>query len=593
MRFGNGGGAVSAATEHQAAVDRHAATNRKSWGETLSRRRITLVLISVILGMLLSALDQTIVGTAMPRIVQTLPNGVEHYVWVTTGYLLAAAASMPIWGKLSDAYGRRPFYALGMGIFVVGSALCGQSHTMTELIAFRAFQGLGAGAMMPISQAIVGDVFPPAQRAKFMGVLMSVFGLAMIVGPLLGGWITDNFSWRWVFYVNLPVGVVAIVFCLYALPSHVALHKHALDYAGSVLLVAAAVPLLLGFSWAGTTYPWMSPQVIGAWVFSAVAWVAFFWWEMRAREPVINPRLFTNKVFSISAAASSLQNAAMFGAIMFVPLFVQIVQGHSATNSGIILMPMMFAAIVSSIASGQLMARTGRYKWLVVAGFAAVAVGAYLLSRLTMDSGRSALWLDTAIMGLGLGVAMSAFTSIVQNQYPVHRLGEVSASLQFFRMIGSTVGLAIFGSVLNNQFTAHLADNVPVPVVKGLSAAKLDNANALGSTQAQQAIHQIVSKVAQAIGTPADQLAQTVSHGLRLALEQSINTLFVVSTIIGVAGLVVVLFLPEVKLRTSYSAEDLEDLVEEGLDVVIDEAGEPGAPAGAAPAAPAMTADIE
>jgi EmrB/QacA subfamily drug resistance transporter len=580
-----GNDAVAAATERQATLDRHASKARKSWGETLSRRRITLVLISVILGMLLSALDQTIVGTALPKIVQSFPNGVEHYVWVTTGYLLAAAASMPIWGKLSDAYGRKPFYAAGMGIFVVGSALCGQSHTMSELIAFRAVQGLGAGAMMPISQAIIGDIFPPAQRARFMGVLMSVFGVAMIIGPLLGGWITDNFSWRWVFYVNLPVGIVAIVFCLWALPGHVALHKHRLDYAGSVLLVTAAVPLLLGFSWAGVSYGWLSWQVIGAWVFSAAAWVAFFWWEMRASEPVINPRLFTNRIFSISAAASSLQNAALFGAIMFVPLFVQIVQGHSATNSGVILMPMMFAAIVASIASGQRMARTGRYKWMVVAGFAAVAVGAWLLSRMTMGSGRTTLWFDTAVMGLGLGVAMSAFTSIVQNQYPVHRLGEVTASLQFFRMIGSTVGLAVFGSVLNNHFTSNLTTNLPGPVVQGLKAAKLDNANALGTNQAQKAIQLIIGKVAQTAHQPLLPLERLVAYGLRLSLQQAITTLFVVSTVIGVAGFVVVLFLPEVRLRMSYSSEDLDDRAEEGLESV------PDAGMGGMGAAPATEAD--
>ena len=575
-----GNDAVSVATERQAALDKHAAHTRKSWGETMTRRRITLVLISVILGMLLSALDQTIVGTALPKIVQSFPNGVEHYVWVTTGYLLAAAASMPIWGKLSDAYGRKPFYAVGMGVFVIGSALCGQSHSMTELIAFRALQGFGAGAMMPISQAIIGDVFPPAQRARFMGVLMSVFGVAMIIGPLLGGWITDNYSWRWVFYVNLPVGIVAIVFCLMALPGHVALHRHRLDYAGSVLLVAAAVPMLLGFSWAGVSYGWLSPQVLGAWAFSLVAWVAFFWWEMRASEPVINPRLFTNRIFTISAAASSLQNAALFGAIMFVPLFVQIVQGHSATNSGIILMPMMFAAIVASIGSGQRMARTGRYKLLVVLGFAAVTIGAYLLTRMTMGSGRTTLWFDTAIMGLGLGVAMSAFTSIVQNQYPVHRLGEVTASLQFFRMIGSTVGLAVFGSVLNNQFTRNLATNLPAPMVQGLKAAKLDNANALGSNQAQKAIQLIIAKVAHVAQEPLLPLAKLVSHGLRLSLQQSITTLFVVSTIIGAAGFVVVLFLPEVQLRMSYSSDDLQDRAEEGLDVELTGDG----PHGAAPA---------
>jgi EmrB/QacA subfamily drug resistance transporter len=559
------GGAVAAATEHQAAADRHAAANRQAWGDTLSRRRIGFVLASVMLGMLLSALDQTVVGTAMPKIVQSL-NGFEHYVWVTTGYLLATAASMPIWGKLSDAYGRKRFYALGMGIFVVGSALCGQAHGMTALIAFRALQGLGAGAMMPISQAIVGDVFPPAQRAKFMGILMSVFGLAMIVGPLLGGWITDNFSWRWVFYVNLPVGIVAIVFCLVALPGHVALRKHRLDYAGSALLVAAAVPMLLGFTWAGTTYPWLSWEVVGAWVFSTVAWAAFIFWEMRAREPVINPRLFTNWVFTISSAASTLQSAAMFGAIMFVPLFVQVVQGHSATNSGTILMPMMFAAIVASIGAGQLMARTGRYKVLVVSGFVAVAVGAYLMSRMTMNASHKTLGLDTAVMGLGLGIAMSAFTSIVQNQYPVHRLGEVSAGLQFFRVIGSTIGLAVFGTVLNNRFTSQLAVNVPAPVVKGLASANLDNANALGSSQGQSAIQTIVARAAQAIDAPLDQLVQAVTHGLRLSLDQAINSLFVVSTVIGVVGLAVVLFLPEVPLRQTHSLAELDDDAEPEAD---------------------------
>ena len=309
----------------------------------------------------------------------------ERYVWVATGYLLAAAASMPIWGKLSDAYGRKRSLSSAWWCCRWLGALRAV-HTMTELIAYRAFQGLGAGAMMPISQAILGDVFPPAKRARFMGVLMSVFGVAMIIGPLLGGWITDNISWRWVFYVNLPVGIVAIAFCLWALPGHVTLHKHRLDYPGSVLLVAAAVPLLLAFSWAGVTYPWLSWPVIGGSTFSAVVWVVFFVGAARLRAgdqpaPVRQPHLY------VSSAASSLQNAAMFGAVMFLPLFVQIVQGHSATNSGVILMPMMFAAIVASVAAGQLIARNGRYKALVIAGFAVSPIGAYLLRRMTIDSG--------------------------------------------------------------------------------------------------------------------------------------------------------------------------------------------------------------
>ena len=263
--------------------------SRAAWGDTLSRRRIAFVLASVMLGMLLAALDQTVVGTALPRVIAEL-NGLQHYAWVATGYLLASAASMPIWGKLSDAFGRRRFFMVGMMIFIIGSALCGQSRTMTELIFFRAIQGLGAGAMMPIVQAIVGDIFPPAQRARWAGVLMSVWGLATIVGPLLGGWITDNIGWRWAFYVNLPVGVIALAFAALALPGHARTHRHKVDYFGSTLLVSAAVPLLLGLSWAGSEYPWSSPVIICLFVGSVLLWGAFYLREMRAAEPVLNPR---------------------------------------------------------------------------------------------------------------------------------------------------------------------------------------------------------------------------------------------------------------------------------------------------------------
>ncbi len=299
-----------------------AAAAPQPWGLTLSRKRIAAVIVSVMLAMLLSAVDQTVVGTAMPHIIAEL-NGLQHYAWVATAYLLASTASMPIWGKLSDAFGRKRFYIAGMVIFIVGSALCGQATGMTELILFRAFQGLGAGAMLPITQAIIGDIFPPAQRARWSGVLLSVFAVATIIGPLLGGWITDNYSWRWVFYVNLPVGVAALIVAIVALPGHVAVHRHRIDYSGAAILVAAAVPLLLGFSWAGSEYAWDSPQIIGLFAVAAFMSAAFYLREMRAAEPVINPRLFQNRVFSVSALASMLQSAAMFGAIMFLPLFVQ------------------------------------------------------------------------------------------------------------------------------------------------------------------------------------------------------------------------------------------------------------------------------
>jgi len=459
---------------------------------------------------------------------------------------------MPIWGKLSDAYGRKRFFIIGMALFVIGSVLCGQSRSMTELILFRAFQGLGAGAMMPISQAIIGDIFPPATRARWTGVLMSVWGVATIVGPLIGGWITDSsLGWRWTFYVNVPVGILALTFAAFALPGHVSLRKHRIDYVGSALLVAAAVPLLLGLSWGGNTYPWSSWQILGMFAFSLVMWVAFFLREMRAAEPVINPRLFENSIFSVSAVAAALQSAAMFGAIMFLPLFVQGVLGKSATNSGIILMPLMLGAIVTSIGAGQILAKTGRYKVIVVIGFVLAAAGAYLLSRMGVDTTWVTLVRDMVVMGLGLGVAMSAFTVIVQNQYPSHRLGEVTAGLQFFRSIGSTVGLAVFGTILNNQFAAAMKTNLPATLQKYSGSAALDNPQVLLSPAASEQIHAMFAK----FGAQGDQLFHAFMNAVRQSLDTAISDLFLISAIVGVIGLVVVLFLREEPLRRTHEID--------------------------------------
>ena len=528
------------------------------WGETLNRRRIAFVLASVMLGMLLSALDQTVVGTAMPRVVADL-NGLSHYAWVATGYLLASAASMPIWGKLSDAFGRRRFFIVGMVIFVVGSALCGQSHSMMELIIFRALQGLGAGAMMPITQAIIGDIFPPAQRARWAGVLMSLFGFATIVGPLLGGWITDNVGWRWTFYVNLPVGIIAVVFAAIALPGHVQLRRHVIDYAGAALLVVAAVPLLLAFSWAGSTYAWGSPVIIGSLVFSVIMWVVFVLRETRASEPILNPRLFRNRIFGVSSVASALQMAGMYGAIMFLPLFVQGVEGKTATNSGIVLMPLMIAAIVTSIGSGQILARTGKYKAVVIASFAIVTVGSFLLSRMGVATSQAAVVRNMIIMGLGLGVGMSTFTVIVQNQYPAHRLGEVSAGLQFFRSIGATIGLAVFGTILNNRFASSLQASLS-PQLQALtgggSGLKLNNPQVLLSDQARAQLSASFDK----LGPQGHSLFASFMDLVRHSLSSAIGNVFLLAMFVSIVAFVAVLFLKEVPLRRTHSSEGLDNL---------------------------------
>ena len=521
------------------------------WGVTLSRKRIILVIVSLILGMLLAALDQTIVGTAMPHIVADL-NGLQHYAWVATGYLLASTASMPIWGKLSDAYGRKRFFILGMVIFVVGSALSGQSHSMNELIAFRALQGLGAGAIMPIVQAILGDIFPPARMARWMGVLMSTFAVATIVGPLLGGWITDSVGWRWVFYVNLPVGIVALTFAALALPGHTSVRRHVIDYAGTALLVAAAVPLLLALSWAGSTYPWASWPVIGSLVFSGFMWVAFMLRERRAAEPIINPALFRNSIFTISATASSLQSAGMFGAIMFLPLFVQGVMGKTATNSGIVLTPLMLGAIVTSIGAGQLLTRTGRYKVIVIVGFVVAVIGMLMLSRVGVATTQRGLALDMVVLGLGLGVSMSVFTVIVQNQYPTQRLGEVTAGLQFFRSIGSTVGLAVFGSLLNSRFASALKGNLPASLKaldRGPAAKTFGNPQVLLSAQART---QLSARLSHA-GPQGHALFADFMNAVRDALSTSISSLFLLGVLLMIAGLVVVVFLKEVPLRRTHT----------------------------------------
>src|SRR5213080_1072771 len=435
-----------------------AAQEYRPLSATVSRQRLILIIIGVLLGMLLAALDQTIVGTALPRIVANL-GGLEHYAWVVTAYLLASTVSVPIYGKLSDIYGRRLFFMAGMVIFLAGSALAGTSQNMTELIIYRGIQGLGAGAMMPIAMAIIGDLFPPAERGKWQGLIVAVFGLASIVGPTLGGWITDNWGWRWVFYVNMPVGVLAILTAGIVMPKLVTRRQHIIDYLGVVTLIAGTVPLLLAFSWAGTQYAWGSWQIISLFSFSVVMLITFFLVEMRATEPIISPQLFKNSIFTVSTIAMFLVSAGMFGAILYLPLFVQGVLGNTATDSGLVLTPLMLGFMFSSIVGGQLLSRTGRYKILAMIGFTIAAIGMFMLSRMTSSTSQSEVVRNMLVTGLGIGVMMSLFTIVVQNAFPYRQLGEVTATLTFFRSIGSTVGVAVMGTIMTNGFQNAMQSN--------------------------------------------------------------------------------------------------------------------------------------
>lgn len=519
---------------------------------TVSRGRLIAVLIGVMLGMLLASLDQTIVGTALPRIVADL-GGLEHYAWVVTAYLLASTVTVPIYGKLSDIYGRRLFFIGGMVIFLAGSALAGTSQNMTQLIIYRGIQGLGAGGMMPIALAIIGDIFPPSERGKWQGLFVAVFGISSIVGPTLGGWITDNWGWRWVFYVNMPVGIIAIVTAGFVLPALINKRKHIIDYLGAFTMVAGAVPLLLAFSWAGTQYAWGSWQIIGLFAFSVVMLTIFVLIEMRAAEPIISPRLFKNSIFLVSVIAMFLVSAGMFGAILYLPLFVQGVLGNSATNSGEVLTPMMFGFMASSIVGGQLLSRTGRYKILAMCGFIVAAAGMFLLSRMVTTTSEGEVVRNMIVTGLGIGVMMSLFTIVVQNAFPYRQLGEVTASLTFFRSIGSTIGVAVMGTILTNAFQSAMQSNMPAilkRVVPADKLAQLQNPQLLLSPETVAKIqHGFAS-----LGPQGLAIFRQLFDAIRVSLSTAITNVFFLGFIIMLVGLFSVLFLREIPLRKSHSA---------------------------------------
>jgi len=523
----------------------------------LSRRQLVMVVAGVMLGMLLSALDQTIVGTAMPRIIADL-NGLEHYAWVFTAYMLASTVMVPIYGKLSDIYGRRRFFLGGMALFLAGSVLSGASQTMFQLILFRGLQGLGAGAMMPIVQAIIGDIFPPAERGKWQGLMMGVFGLASVVGPTAGGWITDNWGWRLVFYVNLPVGAAAMLVAAFALPRGSLRSEHRIDYAGAVALVAGAVPLLLGFTWAGTQYAWGSPQIVALFAFATFMFVVFLLIERRTAEPIISLGLFKSSIFSVSVIATFLASLGMFGAIMYLPLFVQGVVGNSAASSGEIVTPMMFGFIASAVMGGQVLSRTGRYKLLALAGFGIAAVGMLLLSHMDVTTTDALVVRNMAITGLGIGAVMSIFTIVVQNAFSLEQIGQVTAALQFFRSIGATIGVAVLGSVMNNGFRSAFENGLPQQIKQTMPASQLaffDNPQALFAPQTMAKLQQGFN----AFGPQGQQLFKQLTDVTRSSLATAITEVFAVSAGLMVLAWVSSLFLREIPLRKSHSGQVVDE----------------------------------
>ncbi len=422
----------------------------------LSQRRVLVVIGALMLGMLLAALDQTIVATALPTIAGDL-HGLAHLSWVVTGYLLAATVSTPLWGKLGDMYGRKFFFEAAIVIFLVGSALSGLSSSMFELIAFRALQGLGAGGLMVGAQAIIGDVVPPRERGKYQGIFGAVFGLSSVAGPLLGGFFVQNLSWHWIFYINLPIGAIALVVTTGALPKALRRVQHVIDYVGAVLLAGGAACLVLLTTLGGTTYPWGSAPILIMAVLGGLLLLGFVFVERRAVEPILPLSLFRNRIFSATSAIGFIVGFSMFGAITYLPTYLQVVRGASPTGSGLELLPLMGGLLVTSIGSGVLISRWGRYKIFPILGTAVMTVGLLLFSRLGLHTSTLTIAIYMVVLGLGLGGVMQVLVIAVQNAVPHQELGVATSGATFFRSIGGSFGTAIFGAIFANVLTGNLA----------------------------------------------------------------------------------------------------------------------------------------
>ncbi|MDK1359139.1 MDR family MFS transporter [Arthrobacter sp. zg-Y1219] len=423
-----------------------------------SRRQIVLVFAGLILAVLISALDQTIVSTALPTIVGDL-QGLDHLSWVITAYLLTSTIGLPIYGKLGDLLGRKNIFIFAIAVFLIGSALSGQARSMTELISYRALQGVGGGGLIIGAQAIIGDIVPARQRGRYMGLIGAAFGLASVSGPLLGGYLTEYWSWRWVFYINLPLGAVALAVIITSL--HLPTRsgpRPPLDYLGAVLLAVISAALVMLTSWGGTTYAWTSPTILGLGAAAAVGVAVFIPVELRAAEPVLPLRLFSNRNFLVCTLVGLSVGLAMFGSISYLPTFLQMVNGASATVSGLMMLPMTAGLLLTSIGTGQLISRTGKYKIYPVLGAAVMIVGLLLLSRISNTTPYGFTALGMFVLGLGIGALMQNLVLIVQNSVPARDMGTGVSSANYFRQMGGSLGIAVYGSVFIQRLNDQVAD---------------------------------------------------------------------------------------------------------------------------------------
>ncbi len=520
----------------------------------LSQRARLTVMGAVMLGLFLSALDQTIVGTALPTIVTDL-GGNSLYTWVVTAYLLTSTVTVPMWGKLSDLFGRRPILLIGIVIFLVGSALSGLSQNMAELIAFRGLQGIGAGSLFPVSLAVIGDLFSPRERGRYQGLFGAVFGLSFLVGPFLGGWITDSISWHWVFYVNVPVGLLALAVIATQLPT---LRREGargtLDIWGALVFSIAIVALLIGLTEKGltnsqgVTYGWLDWRVGGLMALSVVILGAFLWVESRAEEPIIPLALFRSLNFTLVQVATFFLSFGFFGAVIFMPRYFQAVRGISATASGYMIWPMLLGLIGASVGAGQLVAHTGRYKRMLALAAVVMVIGMLLLTRLTATTQDPPLWLWLFIAGLGIGPSMSVYTVVVQATVSPRSMGVATSTLVFIRQVAGTVGLAIAGTLVGSGFTSLLPDQlrrvgVPAGAVHALAKVGTGGLTGVGTSAGTSVAHHLPPALRPLI----PRIIAAVHQALALALAST----FWLGVVGGAVALLAVLLLREVRLRAT------------------------------------------
>jgi EmrB/QacA subfamily drug resistance transporter len=500
----------------------------------LSHKQILVVMSGLMTGMFLAALDQSIVGTALPRITSEL-GGLDKLSWVVTAYMLTATASTPLWGKISDLYGRRLLFQIAIVTFVAGSLLAGFSHDIEQLIAFRAVQGLGGGGLMSLALAVIGDIIPPRERGRYQGYFAAVFGTSSVLGPVLGGFFADGPGWQWIFFINVPIGLVALVITSAALKMPHVRREHSIDYLGAALVVGSVSSFLLYTAWAGPDHGWGSAlgiELLVAGVLLAVAFVAV---ELRASEPILPMRLFRSSIFSIANLFGFLVGIAMFGSMIFLPVYLQVVQGMSPTASGLAMLPMVVGLFSTSITAGRMMTRNGRYKIFPILGSSIVIVGLLMLSQLSATSPYWFAGLSMYVLGAGLGFTMQVLVTIVQNAVSRSDMGVATSSVTFFRQMGGSFGTALFGAILSSRLAVHLAD-----ALAGAPAGAASRAG--GSADLANNVEAIKA------------LPEPVHSLVTGAFSNALHDTFLSAVPLVVVALVVALFLKEKPLATRDSA---------------------------------------